>query len=132
MKHGSWLNMAEIELSTLVRQRLDRRIPDKDSLIREVKAWEDQRNSEVIRFIGSSLWHYFRVGSYFSKHHSLQQMFNLRCQLDIATNLASEAIGKIVRAEAGSAGVQVWCIPDDHPKGWEGVIMNAGVFSKPC
>jgi hypothetical protein len=48
-KHGSWLNMAEIELSALVRQCLDRRIPDKDTLIREVKAWEDQRNSEVIK-----------------------------------------------------------------------------------
>ena len=48
-KHGSWLNMAEIELSALVRQCLDRRIPDKDILIREVKAWEDQRNSEVIK-----------------------------------------------------------------------------------
>lgn len=48
-KHGSWLNMAEIELSALVRQCLDRRIPDKDNLIREVKAWEDQRNSEVIK-----------------------------------------------------------------------------------
>ncbi len=48
-KHGSWLNMAEIELSALVRQCLDRRIPDKDTLIREVIAWEDQRNSEVIK-----------------------------------------------------------------------------------
>jgi len=37
-KHGSWLNMAEIELSALTRQCLDRRIPDKDTLIREVKA----------------------------------------------------------------------------------------------
>jgi len=48
-KHGSWLNMAEIELSAVTRQCLDRRIPDKDTLIREVKAWEDQRNSEVIK-----------------------------------------------------------------------------------
>lgn len=48
-KHGSWLNMAEIELSALTRQCLDRRIPDKDTLIQEVKAWEDQRNSEVIK-----------------------------------------------------------------------------------
>jgi len=48
-KHGSWLNMAEIEFSALVRQCLDRRIPDKDTLIREVKAWQDQRNSEVIK-----------------------------------------------------------------------------------
>ena len=48
-KHGSWLNMAEIELSALVRQCLGRRIPDKAILIREVKAWEDQRNSEVVK-----------------------------------------------------------------------------------
>jgi DDE superfamily endonuclease len=48
-KHGCWLNMAEIELSALVRQCLDRRIPDKQVLIREVKAWEDQRNSEVVK-----------------------------------------------------------------------------------
>lgn len=48
-KHGSWLNMAEIELSALVRQCTDRRIPDKDILVREVNAWEDQRNSEVVK-----------------------------------------------------------------------------------
>ena len=48
-KHGSWLNMAEIELSVLVRQCLDRRIPDKETLIREVMAWEMQRNAEVVK-----------------------------------------------------------------------------------
>jgi hypothetical protein len=48
-KHGSWLNMAEIELSAIVRQCLDRRIPDKDTLIQEVMAWEIQRNSEVVK-----------------------------------------------------------------------------------
>jgi len=47
--HGSWLNMVEIELSALTRQCLDRRIPDKDTLMSEVKAWQDQRNSEVIK-----------------------------------------------------------------------------------
>src|SRR5262245_13796797 len=45
-KHGSWLNMAEIELSILQRQCLDRRIPDEDMLKREVAAWEKQRNEE--------------------------------------------------------------------------------------
>lgn len=44
-KHGSWLNMAEIELSVLTRQCLQRRIPDKKSLIREVAAWELRRNN---------------------------------------------------------------------------------------
>lgn len=45
-KHGSWLNMAEIELSILSRQCLDRRIPDMDTLKREVAAWQDNRNHE--------------------------------------------------------------------------------------
>jgi DDE superfamily endonuclease len=44
-KHGSWLNMAEIELSVLGRQCLDRRIPDAETLQREVAAWEAPRNS---------------------------------------------------------------------------------------
>jgi hypothetical protein len=44
-KHGSWLNMAEIELSVLARQCLDRRIPDRDTLTREVAAWEARRNA---------------------------------------------------------------------------------------
>lgn len=43
-KHGSWLNIAEIELSALTRQCLDRRIAAKQPLIREVKAWEKRRN----------------------------------------------------------------------------------------
>jgi hypothetical protein len=43
-KHGSWLNMAEIELSVLSRQCLDRRIPDQDALRREVTAWFKRRN----------------------------------------------------------------------------------------
>lgn len=43
-KHASWLNMAEIELSVLMRQCLDRRIPDEETLNREVRAYEDRRN----------------------------------------------------------------------------------------
>jgi hypothetical protein len=43
-KHGSWLNMAESELSVLSRQCLSRRIPDKPTLEREVMAWSQQRN----------------------------------------------------------------------------------------
>lgn len=43
-KHGSWLNMAEIEFSVLTRQCLDRRIPDADTLRREISAWETARN----------------------------------------------------------------------------------------
>lgn len=43
-KHGSWLDMAETELSILSRQCLDRRIPDRLTLTTEVAAWEIQRN----------------------------------------------------------------------------------------
>jgi hypothetical protein len=44
-KHGSWLNIAEIELSILSRQCLDRRVPDCATLRAEVAAWETQRNA---------------------------------------------------------------------------------------
>jgi len=43
-KHGSWLNMAEIELSVLSSQCLDRRIPDKPTLADEIAAWQADRN----------------------------------------------------------------------------------------
>jgi hypothetical protein len=43
-KHGSWLNMAEIELSILSRQCLDRRIGDRETLREEVAVWQDRRN----------------------------------------------------------------------------------------
>ena len=45
-KHGSWLNMAEIELSVLARQCLSRRIPDQRALRREVAAWQAARNAK--------------------------------------------------------------------------------------
>ena len=44
-KHASWLNMVEIELSVLVHQCLKRRIPDSDTLAREVAAWQATRNA---------------------------------------------------------------------------------------
>ena len=47
-KKGSWLNMAEIELSALARQCLDRRIGDAETLEREAKAWEGDRNQKKI------------------------------------------------------------------------------------
>ena len=46
--HGSWLNMAEIELSVLSRQCLDRRIESSEILAREVGAWELERNERMV------------------------------------------------------------------------------------
>jgi transposase len=53
-KHGSWLNMAELELSVLSRQGLDRRIPSFDQLQSEVDAWQAARNAA-----GATIdWHF--------------------------------------------------------------------------
>jgi hypothetical protein len=43
-KHGSWLNMAEIEFSVLARQCLDRRIANEATLVQEIRSWEEHRN----------------------------------------------------------------------------------------
>lgn len=48
-KHASWLNMAEIEFSSLSRQCLNRRIKDKELLKKEVAAWEKQRNIKAVK-----------------------------------------------------------------------------------
>lgn len=45
-KHGSWLNIAECELSVLIRQGIKKRTPNKEDLIRDVKAWYERRNEK--------------------------------------------------------------------------------------
>ncbi len=52
--HGSWLNMAELELSVLARQCLARRIPDQPTLETEVAAWVAARNAEAV----TVSWHF--------------------------------------------------------------------------
>lgn len=53
-KHGSWLNMAEIELSALSGQCLDRRIPDLETMRSHVAAWEKDRNNRQSKI----QWHF--------------------------------------------------------------------------
>ena len=53
-KHGSWLDMAECELSVLSRQCLDRRIADKPALTAEVAAWQQRRNTKHAK----ADWHF--------------------------------------------------------------------------
>jgi len=48
-KHASWLNPAELELSALTGQCLDRRTPDRETLRQETAAWEDRRNKERVQ-----------------------------------------------------------------------------------
>lgn len=53
-EHGSWLNMAELELSALGRQCLNRRIPDEQTLAKECAAWASERNNAHITIN----WHF--------------------------------------------------------------------------
>jgi hypothetical protein len=53
-KHGSWLDLAESELGVLSSQCLDRRIPDKQTLIEEIAAWEHDRNANHAK----ANWHF--------------------------------------------------------------------------
>ena len=62
-----------------------------------------------------------------SEHRRLQPVLRLARKFDIVTNPAVAAI-----FEAGEGGFQVWCIPQDCPKGWADITMDAGSFSKPC
>ncbi len=48
-KHGSWLDMAEIEIGVLARQCIDRRLPDQETLKREINAWQNARDQKAIR-----------------------------------------------------------------------------------
>lgn len=52
--HGSWLDMAEIELNVMTRQCLNRRIPDIQTLRQELSAWETNRNNER----GKIIWQF--------------------------------------------------------------------------
>ena len=53
-KHGSWLDLAESELGVLSAQCLDRCIPNKQTLIDEIAAWESERNAQYTK----SDWHF--------------------------------------------------------------------------
>lgn len=48
-KHGSWLNIAEIELNVLKNQCLKRRIPEFDIVKKEVQAWQEFRNNKGVK-----------------------------------------------------------------------------------
>ena len=65
--------------------------------------------------------------SYTSEHRRLSPVLAKARQLDIATNPASDAL-----FEALIAGFNLWCTPENHPQGWDGIQLIAGTFSKPC
>ena len=63
-KHGSWLNMAEIELSVLARRVLRRRIADEETLSGEIAALEAERNQA-----GATIWRFSTVDARVKLHH---------------------------------------------------------------
>jgi len=65
--------------------------------------------------------------SYTSEHRHMAPVLAKARQLDIATNPAPEAL-----FESSTAGFNLWCTPEDHPKGWDDIPLIAGTFSKPC
>ncbi len=53
-KHGSWLDMAEMELSILARQALSKPLPDRESFTRQIRAWTAERNA----LCSKTIWHF--------------------------------------------------------------------------
>jgi hypothetical protein len=65
--------------------------------------------------------------SYHTEHLRMAPALEKARKLDIASHPAPNSI-----FEALPAGFNIWCMPEDHPEGWEGLPMIAGAFSKPC
>lgn len=65
--------------------------------------------------------------SYATEHQKMKPVLDKAREFDIAINPAPEAL-----FDAGNAGFQIWCTPEDHPEGWQNIPMDAGAFSKPC
>ena len=68
-RNGSWLNIAEIELSVLHQQCLDRRIPDDITLSEELQAWQDERNTTH----GQVHWRFSTADARIKLHHLYPQ-----------------------------------------------------------
>ena len=64
-KHGSWLDLAESELGVLSSQCLDRRIPDKQTLVEEIAAWEHDRNANHTK----ANWHFTTLNARIKLKH---------------------------------------------------------------
>ena len=65
--------------------------------------------------------------SYTTEHRRLAPVLAKARQLDIATNPMPEAL-----FEALTAGFNLWCTPENHPQGWDGIPLIAGAFAKSC
>jgi hypothetical protein len=65
--------------------------------------------------------------TFFTEHKRMKAILDLAERLCIEKNSSPEAL-----YAAGNGGFNIWCTPEDHPQGWEGLPMIAGAFAKPC
>ena len=65
--------------------------------------------------------------TFFTEHKRMKAILDLAEQLSIEKNPSPEAL-----YAAGAGGFNIWCTPEDHPRGWEDLHMIAGAFAKPC
>jgi hypothetical protein len=65
--------------------------------------------------------------SCYTEHKRIKPVLEKAQEKDVVTNPAADAL-----FEAGSGGFHIWCTKEDSPKGWEGLTLCAGGFSKPC
>src|SRR5712692_6500205 len=64
---------------------------------------------------------------YHTEHQRMKPVLDKARRLNIESHPAPNSI-----FDPLLAGFNIWCTPDDHPKGWEVTRMDAGAFSKPC
>ncbi len=64
--------------------------------------------------------------SYYTEHQRMRPVLEKARRLDIASHPAPNSIFEVL-----NAGFNIWCTPDDYPKSWEDVKMDAGAFSNP-
>jgi hypothetical protein len=88
-KHGSWLDLAVSELGVLSSQCLDRRIPDKQTLIDQIAAWEHDRNSRPSK----ANWHFTTANARIKLRHLYPSILTESGALTVGTNPSAAGLG---------------------------------------
>src|SRR6476469_9825589 len=90
-RHGSWLNIAEIELSTLTRQCLDRRITDIDTLNTELAAWQHATNTDQRQVDWQFTWRASHISDS-GPNKVRSEMEDHQCERSVGSSLQSSSL----------------------------------------